>query len=318
MRAPVELPTAVLTQPRVLPDDFVAGPGAWITFGVAGNTVTMSFRSGLLAAAVVVLSSAPAFAGHRHHWWHRHHRIAIAPLVIPLPVPHVVPVPLPIFPAPVVIAQAPPPVVVESDDFSAPPLVVAPVAPVVVAPVAPPPPPAPVVVAPVAPAPAPAPVVVAAPVVVQQQPQEDTSFRRLAVKYSPGISAVVDIDEKEFGPATFTNVIGAEFRLSRYFALTGGLEIREGSRSWQIPGLKVSLFPNSRVHPFAQGALALNQVDGTGSNRFSLGVVGSAGLDITVFRWLFLSAEARYAVTPGNCCALPRVAGLVGVGVQLF
>lgn len=275
----------------------------------------MSLRSRLLAAVVVVLTSAPAFAGHHRHWRHHgwHGRVAIAPFVIPLPVPHVVPVPVPVMP--VVIAQAAPVVVEESDDFSPPPMVIA--QPVVVAPVAAAPPPVVAVPVPV-PVPAPAPVAVAAPVVVAQVPQEDTSFRRLAVKYSPGLSAVVDTDAKEFGPATFTNVIGAEFRLSRYFALTGGLELREGSRSWQIPGLKVSLFPSSRVHPFAQASLAINQVDGTPANRFSLGVVGSAGLDIAIFRWLFLTAEARYAVTPGNCCALPRVAGLVGAGVQFF
>ena len=53
-------------------------------------------------------------------------------------------------------------------------------------------------------------------------------------------------------------------------------------------------------------------------NRVSLGIMGAAGLDILVFRWLFVTAEARYAVQPGNCCALPRVTGLVGAGVQFF
>jgi hypothetical protein len=46
--------------------------------------------------------------------------------------------------------------------------------------------------------------------------------------------------------------------------------------------------------------------------------MAAAGLDINVFRWLFVTAEARYAVQPGNCCALPRVTGLVGAGVQFF
>ncbi|MBL8953482.1 MAG: hypothetical protein JNK82_22090 [Myxococcaceae bacterium] len=272
----------------------------------------MSLRSGLLAAAVVVLSSAPAFAGHRHrHWWHPH--VSVGHLVIPLPVPHVIPVPVPVV-APVVIAQAPPPpVVYVEDDFSAPPMVVAQPVPVAPAPV--------VVAAPVpvpVPVPAPAPVAVAAPVVVAQPVVVEDPVKRVALKYAPGMSAVLDMENRELGPASFTNVIGAEFRISRYFALVGGVELRQGARSWQIPGLKVTLFPSSRVHPFASASLALNQVDGQPSNRFSLGVLGAAGLEINVFRWLFLTAEARYAVTPGNCCALPRVGGLVGVGVQFF
>lgn len=272
----------------------------------------MSLRTRLLAAFAVVFTSAPAFACHRHlFFWHGCREtpapaVAVAPMVVPLPVPHVVPVP-------VVLAAPPPPRVVyvqaEEAPLPPPPMVVAPV---VVAP-APPPPPAPVVVV------QPRPVVAAAPVVVAQpQLPPEEPVKRIALKYAPGISAVLDTEAKEFGPASFTNSIGAEFRLSRYFALRGDVELRQGSRSWQIPGLKVSLFPSSRVHPFASASLMINQVDNAPANRVSLGFMAAAGLDITVFRWLFLTAEARYQVQPGNCCALPRVAGLVGVGVQFF
>lgn len=266
----------------------------------------MSLRSGLFAAAVVVLTSAPAFACHRHLFFRHHCRdtvpaVAFAPLVVPLPIPHVVPVPVPVY-----VAPAPPPVVYVQDDFPPPPMVVA--QPMVVVPVAPLPPPPPV---------APAPVVVA-PVVVAQLPPQEEPFKRVAVKYQPGLSAVLDTQAKEFGPPSFSNNFGAEFRISRYFALRGDVELRSGARSWQIPGLKVSLFPNSRVHPFASASLAINQVDGVPANRVSLGLVGAVGLDITIFRWLFVTAEARYAVQPGNCCALPRVTGLVGAGVQFF
>lgn len=254
----------------------------------------MSLRTGLLAAFVVLFTSAPAFACHRHlFFWHHCKEVptpsqAVA-LVIPAPPVHIY------------VQQ-------EEAPMPPPPLVVA--QPVYVAP----PPPPPVVY--IAPRPAP---VVAAPVVVAQPvQQEEEGVKRVAVKYAPGISAVLDTQAKELGPASFVNSIGAEFRLSRYFALRGDAEFRSGARTWNIPGLKVSLFPNSRVHPFASASLAINQVDGAPANRVSLGLMGAAGLDITVFRWLFVTAEARYAVQPGNCCALPRVTGLVGVGVQFF
>src|SRR5258707_636770 len=83
-----------------------------------------------------------------------------------------------------------------------------------------------------------------------------------------------------------------------------------GARSWDIPGLKVSLFPESRVHPFGSLSLALNQTDAA-ANRVSIGFMAAAGIDITLFRYFFVTAEARYAAVPGNCCALPRVTGLV-------
>ncbi|MBK7865481.1 MAG: hypothetical protein IPJ65_44160 [Archangiaceae bacterium] len=262
----------------------------------------MGARKSLLAALTVVFTSAPAFACHRHlFFWHHCQEtvVAVAPPIIPIPIP---------IPAPVYVAQAPVQVYVQGD-MPPPPMVVA--EPVYVAP---PPAPAPVVVArPVAVVPAP--VVVVQP---QQPKEEEPGYARLAVKWAPGLSAVVDTQAKAFGPASFAQNFGLEFRLSRYFALRGDLELRSGARSWDIPGIKVSLFPSSRVHPFASASLSINQVDGQPANRVSLGFMAAAGLDITVWRWFFLSAEARYNTIPGNCCALPRVTGLVGAGVQFL
>lgn len=267
----------------------------------------MRVTTRLLAAAVVLLTSAPAFAHcHRHlFFWHHCNetpavQVAVAPVFVPLPVPHVVPVPVP--------AQ----VYVADSDFPPPPMVDA--EPVYAPPPAPPQPPVVYV------APAPRPVVVATPVVAAQpvQKEEEPSLKRLAVKWAPGITAVLDSEAKELGPASFANNFGAEFRITRYFALRADLELRSGARSWEIPGLKVSLFPSSRIHPFASASLSINQADGQPANKVSLGIMGAVGLDLTIWNWLFVTAEARYNTVPGNCCALPRVTGLVGAGVQFF
>jgi hypothetical protein len=274
----------------------------------------MKRTTGMLAAALVVLTSAPAFACHRHlFFWHHCNEPLIGAQVavpVPLPLPPIVPMMMAVpVPVPVYVAQVepmpPPPMVVAPEPMYAP------LPPVVPEPVAP----APVYVAP-APAPvymAPAPVVIAAPVVVTHE----ETVARLAAKWMPGLSAPLSWEDRQIGPSSFTNNFGVEARINNYFAIRGDLEIRNGARNWDIPGIKVAAFPFHRVHPFASLSLAINQADSV-PNKVSLGFMAAAGFDITLFKYFFITAEARYSAVPGNCCALPRVTGLIGVGVQFL
>jgi hypothetical protein len=288
----------------------------------------MKRTTGMLAAAVVVLSSAPAFACHRHlFFWHHCNEPLIA--AVPVPMPPVIPIPIPM-----PVAVAAPMYVAEPMPMPQPPMVVAQAAPalpygytelppVVGEPVAVSPAPVyaapgpvyvtPVPVAPIVVAPPPAPVVVAAPMVVTHE----ETVQRLAAKWMPGISAPVSWEDRAIGPGSFTNNIGVEARINRYFAVRGDLELRNGVRNWDIPGIKLSAFPGHRVHPFASISLSITQADAT-PGKVSLGYMAAAGLDITLFRYFFITGEVRYSDVPGNCCALPRVTGLVGAGVQFL
>jgi hypothetical protein len=226
--------------------------------------------------------------------------IAAVPVVVPVPVPAPVPIVMPV-PIP-----APLPVVVEEEEpMMPPPMVVAP-APVVVVP-------APVVAAP---PPPPAPPVVVVPVAPPPPPEEGPV--RLAVKWMPGLSTSVAWDKMGFGAPTLGQNFGLEYRLSHYVALRADLEMRSGAMNIDVPGLKFSLLPHSRIRPFASGGLSLGKNAADPNNGIAVGFVAGAGLDVMIFRWLFLTGEVRYHSFPAECCSLPRVSGLVGVGAQFF
>jgi hypothetical protein len=266
-----------------------------------------------LAAVTAVSLSTPAFACGHHGLaiglgplylavGHAHpcpEVIAAVPVVVPVPVPGPVPMVMPV-PIP-----APLPVIVEEEPMVPPPMVVAP-APVMVVP-------APVVVA-APPPPAPA-VVVAPPVVAPPPPDEPV---RLAVKWMPGLSTAVQWDKMGFGSPTLGQNFGLEYRLSHYVALRADLEMRSGAMNIDVPGLKFSLLPHSRIRPFASGGLSLGKNAADPNNGIAVGFVAGAGLDVMIFRWLFLTGEVRYHSYPAECCSLPRVSGLVGLGAQFF
>jgi hypothetical protein len=260
-----------------------------------------------LAALSAVVLSTPAFAcGHSGlhvgvgplylgigHYHPCPAAVAVVP-VPPLPAPPALPVaviPVPV-PEPMAMVEIEPP-------LPPPPMVVAPV--VIPAPVVVPVPPPPPVVA--------APIVVAPP----DEPQ------RLAVKWMPGFSAPVAIgDSFGVGQPTLGQSFGIEYRLSHYFALRGDLEMRSGARSFDVPGLKFSILPHSRLRPFVSGGLALGQSAADPNNGLSIGFVGAAGLDLILFKYLFVTGEVRYRNFPADCCSLPRISGLVGIGASFF
>jgi hypothetical protein len=266
-----------------------------------------------------VLLSSPAFACGHHHGvqvgigplylslghYHPCEEVVMAPPVVYVPAPMVV------VPAPVAVAVATP-MYVEEEPMMPPPMVVAP-APMVIAV---PPPPA-VVVAPVAP---PAPPMVAAPVVVAPAvvvaPPDEV--QRVAVKWMPGFSAPIDTDKKALGQPIIGQNFGLEYRLSHYWALRGDLEMHSGAMSIDVPGIKFSLLPHSRVRPFASVGLSLGKNAADPTDSIAVGFVGAAGLDIILFKYVFLTGEVRYRNYPSDCCSLPRVSGLVGIGAQFL
>jgi hypothetical protein len=260
-----------------------------------------------IAAVGAVLLSAPAFACGSHgvnigigplylsigHYHPCEETVVVAPQVVVMPAPPMVVAPPPVLAVPV-------PMMVDPEDMPPPPMVVAPVvvAPVVVAPPMPPAPP----------------VVVAAPIVAVpvDEPQ------RVAVKWMPGFSAPIKFDGLALGEPIIGQNFGIEYRLSHYFALRGDLEMHSGAMSFDVPGLKFALFPHSRVRPFVSGGLALGKNAADPNDGIAVGFVAAAGLDVILFKYLFLTGEVRYRDFPADCCALPRVSGLVGIGASFL
>lgn len=169
-----------------------------------------------------------------------------------------------------------------------------------------------------------APVPVAAPVVQTRAAPPPARDRPgfLALKYLPGASTGLGVSAAgfEFANPAFAHSAGVELRFTRWFALRSDLEFRRDSRTWDVLGAKLSLFPNSPVKPYASVSLAATEVLAK-AGQYSLGVAGAGGLDLFFGKHFFLEAEVRYRVTPGAgaCCSeIPSVTGLVGGGVAFF
>ncbi len=227
----------------------------------------------------------------------------------------VVPGPAPVYAPPAPVYVAPPA-----------PVYVAPPAPVYVAP------PAPVYVAPPAPAytappvvyvPAPVvsgPLVHTTPVVVKApRPVVDNKPNFLALKYMPGFSSnITSFDDVDFSTPTFAHSPGLELRFTRWLSLRSDLEFRQDSRTWDVLGVKTSLFPRSPVKPYASVSFSINEHLKNQGN-YSFGFAAAAGLDVFIGKYFFLEAEVRYRMTPGSCCTeVPALTGLVGGGVAFF
>ncbi|HEY0880873.1 MAG TPA: hypothetical protein VGD87_05055 [Archangium sp.] len=164
--------------------------------------------------------------------------------------------------------------------------------------------------------------VAVAPVVVQQKAAAPVDNRPgfLAVKYMPGASAGVSLLDGDLSVDTpsFAHSPGLELRLTRWLSLRSDLEFRKNGRTWDMLGVKGSLFPNSPVKPYASVSFAGNEnYDNPG--KYSFGFAAAAGLDVFFGKHFFLEAEVRYRVTPGACCSeVPSVTGVVGGGVAFF
>lgn len=169
----------------------------------------------------------------------------------------------------------------------------------------------------------PPPVVAApAPVVVQQRaaPAADSRPGFLALKYMPGVSSGVSLTDGQvnFDGVGFAHSPGIELRLTRWLSVRSDLEFRQSGRTWDMLGVKGSLFPTSPVKPYVSVSFAGNE-SYANPGKYSFGFAAAAGLDVFLGKHFFLEAEARYRVTPGACCAeVPSVTGVVGGGVAFF
>ncbi len=247
---------------------------------VVGPTGQVSVSSGYAQGTVI---------GYRRH---HHHYDAV---VSAAPAPYVQPAPV-YAPPPIVYAPPPPVYVQPQPVYSPPPVVYAPVP--VMAPVAAPP-----------------------PVVVQpQRPRDDNKPNFLAIKYMPGFSSAISTPDGkvDFSTPTFAHSPGLEMRLTRWLSLRSDLEFRKESRTWDVLGVKGSLFPRSPVKPYASVSFAINE-NLKNPGKYSFGFSAAAGMDIFIGKYFFLEAEARYRMSPGNCCSeVPTLAVVGGAGVAFF
>jgi hypothetical protein len=161
---------------------------------------------------------------------------------------------------------------------------------------------------------------VAAPVVqakVVPPPDDRPGF--LALKYMPGASTNIVANQAfNLDGVGFAHSPGIELRLTRWFSLRSDLEFRQGGRTWDILGIKGSLFPHSPVKPYASVSFSGNE-NYANPGKFSFGFAGAGGLDVFIGKYFFLEAEVRYRMTPGACCSeVPALTGLVGGGVAFF
>ncbi len=256
-------------------------------------------RAARFAQLFALLALAPQLSGcfYAHG---RHGRLVVGPPAVQLRIS----APALVVPPPPAYLPPPPPPAV----MVAPPVVMAP--PVVVAP--------PVVEAPVAAAP----VVAAPPVVVAPAPPPPPEPERpalLAVKYAPGASATVAINPGvELGGWGFTHSLGVEVRLARWLALRSDYELRQEGRSWDLVGVKVWPFPGWVLKPYLSASLSGSEA-WSDPGKYQLGMMAALGLDLFIGRHFFIEAEARYRVTPTDCCRqVPHLSALAGVGVAFF
>ncbi len=269
--------------------------------------------SAIVRAAVVVAAltaSTPALACHRG--FHSHlgaETISIGLGGFPfftlgVAVAHA---PCPAYVAPPVVVQQvpvyvpappPPPQVVQVPVYvQAPPLVAAP--PVVAVPT-------PTYI------PAPAPVVVAAPRVAERE-----GPNHLAFKYMTGVLGDVSNGLGSATGAGGLSSLGAELRLSRWFALRSDFEQRGSGRSYDFLGVKLWLDNDSPFRPYASVSVTGEHPASRPGNSY-LGLVGAAGVDLFLGRYLFLEAEARVR-SVHDCCGESLLAsGTVGGGIAFF
>jgi hypothetical protein len=166
-----------------------------------------------------------------------------------------------------------------------------------------------------------APVAAPPPVVVQQQrPRDDSKPNFLAIKYMPGFSSAISTPDGkvDFSTPTFAHSPGLEMRLTRWLSLRSDLEFRKESRTWDVLGVKCSLFPRSPVKPYASVSFAINE-NLKNPGKYAFGFSAAAGMDIFIGKYFFIEAEARYRMSPGNCCSeVPTLAVVGGAGVAFF
>lgn len=161
------------------------------------------------------------------------------------------------------------------------------------------------------------------PQVVQQRvaPPRDDRPGFLALKYMPGVSTTPSVSKDgvfDFDSTAFAHSPGLELRLTRWLSLRSDLEFRKGGRTWDMLGVKLSLFPHSPVKPYASISFSGNE-NYANPGKFSFGFAGAGGLDVFIGKIFFVEAEVRYRMTPGACCSeVPALTGVIGGGVAFF
>lgn len=218
------------------------------------------------------------------------------------------------------VVVAPAPVIVQAA-----PVYVAPPPPVYVAP------PAPVYVAPPPPVYVAPPMVAVQPVGVQPVPAVVTraptppAVERpalIGLKYTPGLTGVFSSQgegDVRFSGMQFSHSAGLEARLSRWFALRSDAEWRNGSRSFDVIGLKVWLAgADWKVKPYLSGSLSGTMID-TRPGALIVGAVGAAGVNVFFGKHFFLEAEVRLRALPDACCStIPVTTVAGGAGLAFF
>ena len=273
----------------------------------------------LIAVLSIVGVSAPAFAcrsgvgvqlGSVFFGFSRHRHGCPPPVVIvpsqPLP-------PVSYYTQPQVVYAPPPPA------YAPPPVAYVAPPPVAYAPVQQQYTPPPMVYA----QPAPAPTVAVAPIAVVQPkpaPVERPRPGFLALKYMPGVSTSPTLQngDFDFNDTGFAHSPGLELRLTRWLSLRSDLEFRQTGRTWDMLGVKLSLFPNSPVKPYGSVSFGASE-SYANPGAFAFGFAGAGGIDVFLGRHFFLEAEVRYRMTPGACCSeAPALTGVIGGGVAFF
>ena len=169
----------------------------------------------------------------------------------------------------------------------------------------------------------PPPMIYAQPLPVVQArvvPPPSTRPGFLAFKYMPGFSTSPSLvnDTIYLNDSGFAHSPGIEMRLTRWLSLRSDLEFRQGGRTWDILGVKVSLFPSSPVKPYASVSFGGNE-SYANRGKYAFGLAAAGGLDVFFGKHFFLEAEVRYRMTPGNCCSsVPALTGVIGGGVAFF
>jgi hypothetical protein len=140
----------------------------------------------------------------------------------------------------------------------------------------------------------------------------------LGLKYLGGSAALVDWSNgMSMTGLGFAHSFGLETRFTNWFGLRSDFEMRPDSRSWDLLGAKLWI-PTQTFKPYLSGSLAMTEAYAL-PGKMHWGFVAAAGIDIWIGKHFFIEAEARYRVSPGDCCRdEPHLTGLIGAGVAFF
>jgi hypothetical protein len=161
----------------------------------------------------------------------------------------------------------------------------------------------------------------------RRAPPEETSADdgppRLALKWAPFARSVTSVFDEPAG--LNAGSVGLEYRLGRYLALRTDLQYSGQGALWDFVGLKLSLFADSLLRPFASaGFSGIRIVEGSAPAATRLGMVAGVGLNLFFGRHVFLEVEGkyrRYSEEPLQLAEARNLSSwtlLAGAGVAFF